>query len=107
MPCYYANDELQAIRDPVWKLVLPHQYRTLAGRAGGTGGIPAKYETRKAGLELYNMKDDRSETKNVAQDNPEVVARLQKAAEAWRTELGDKLADRKGNSIRPHAVSKE
>ena len=107
MPCYYANDELQAIRDPVWKLVLPHQYRTFAGRAGGTGGIPAKYETRKAGLELYNMKDDRGETKNVAQDHPEVVARLQKAAETWRTELGDKLTDRKGNSIRPHDVSKE
>jgi arylsulfatase A len=107
MPCYYANDELQAIRDPVWKLVLPHQYRTLAGRTGGTGGIPAKYETRKAGLELYNMKDDRSETKNVAQEHPEVVARLQKAAEEWRTQLGDKLTDRKGNSIRPHAVLKE
>ena len=107
MPCYYANDELQAIRDPFWKLVLPHQYRTLAGRTGVTGGIPAKYETRKAGLELYNMRDDRSETKNVAQDNPEVVARLQRAAEAWRTDLGDKLTDRKGNGIRPHAVLKE
>ena len=107
MPCYYANDELQAIRDPDWKLVLPHQYRTLAGREGGTGGIPVRYETRKAGLELYNMKDDRSETKNVAQDHPEVVARLQKAAEAWRDELGDKITDRKGNSVRPHGVSKE
>ena len=104
MPCYYANDELQAIRDPIWKLVLPHQYRTLAGKPGGTGGIPAKYESVKVGLELYDMKNDRSETKNVVQDHPEVVARLQKAAEAWRIELGDRLTDRKGNNIRPHAV---
>jgi arylsulfatase A len=102
MPCYYANDELQAIRDPSWKLVLPHQYRTLVGKGGGSGGIPAKYESAKAGLELYDMKNDRGETKNVAHEHPDVVARLQKAAEAWRAELGDKLTDRKGNSIRPH-----
>ena len=103
MPCYYANDELQAIRDPQWKLILPHQYRTLAGKPGGTGGIPAKYESANVGIELYDMKSDRSETKNVAQDHPEVVARLQAAAEVWRTDLGDKLTDRKGNGVRPHA----
>ncbi len=103
MPCYYANDELQAIRDSRWKLVLPHQYRTLGGKSGGKGGIPAKYETKPVGLELYDMKNDRSETKNVAQDHPEVVARLQAAAEGWRNELGDKLTDRKGAGIRPHA----
>ena len=103
MPCYYANDELQAIRDPQWKLILPHQYRTLAGKPGGTGGIPAKYETIKVGFELYDMKNDRSETKNVAQDHPEVVVRLQAAAEVWRSDLGDKLTNRKGSGVRPHA----
>ena len=103
MPCYYANDELQAIRDPQWKLILPHQFRTLAGKPGGTGGIPAKYETVKVGFELYDMKNDRSETKNVAQDHPEVVVRLQAAAEVWRSDLGDKLTNRKGSGVRPHA----
>ena len=103
MPCYYANDELQAIRDPRWKLILPHQYRTLAGRPGGTGGIPAKYEQVNVGLELYDMKMDRSETTNVSQDHSDVVARLQAAAEFWRADLGDKLTNRKGSGIRPHA----
>lgn len=103
MPCYYANDELQAIRDPQWKLILPHQYRTLAGKPGGTGGIPAKYETVQVGLKLYDMKNDRSETKNVAQEHPDVVVRLQAAAEVWRSDLGDKLTNRKGSGIRPHA----
>jgi len=103
MPCYYAIDELHAIRDPRWKLVLPHQYRTLAGKSGGTGGIPVKYESANAGLELYDLKNDRSETKNVASDHPEVVARLQAAAEVWRNELGDKLTNRKGSGVRPHA----
>ncbi len=102
MPCYYANDELQAIRDPQWKLILPHTYRTLAGRSGGLDGIPAKYENVKIGLELYDMKNDRSESKNVAQEHPEIVARLQAAAERWRVDLGDKLSDRKGSGIRPH-----
>ncbi len=103
MPCYYADDELQAIRDPKWKLILPHQFRTLAGRPGGKDGIPAKYENVKLGLELYDMKNDRSESKNVAQEQPEVVAKLQTAAEKWRADLGDKLSNRKGNGVRPHA----
>lgn len=104
MPCYYANDELQAVRDPKWKLILPHQYRTLKGKQGGSGGVPAKYETVKVGIELYDMKQDRSETANVADEHSDVVARLQTAAESWRAELGDKLTDRKGMEVRPHAV---
>lgn len=107
MPCYYANDELQAIRDREWKLILPHQYRTLAGKSGGKGGVPAKYDSASVGLELYSMKNDRSETKNVARENPEVVARLQAAAETWREELGDKLTNRKGNAVRGHATMTE
>ncbi len=103
MPCYFANDELQAIRDPNWKLILPHQFRTLAGRPGGKDGIPAKYENVKIGLELYDMKNDRGESKNVFNDQPEIAARLQTAAEKWRADLGDKLTDRRGNGIRPHA----
>ena len=102
LPCYYANDELQAVRDPRWKLILPHQYRTLTGKLGGTGGVPAKYESVKVGIELYDMKNDRSETKNVAKDHPEVVARLLAAAEVWRADLGDKLTGRKGTGVRPH-----
>jgi arylsulfatase A len=107
MPCYYANDELQAIRDPQWKLILPHKYRTLGGKLGGKGGIPAPYESVAVGVELYNMKNDRSETKNVAQDHPDVVARLQAAAEIWRNDLGDKLTGRNGNGVRPHATLTE
>ncbi len=88
MPCYYAQDELHAIRDRQWKLILPHTYRTLAGKPGGTGGIPAKYESAKVELELYDMKSDREETRNVAAEHPDVVARLSAAADAWRAELG-------------------
>ena len=100
---YYAGGELHAVRDRQWKLHFPHPYRTLGGRPGGTGGIPVKYGQAEAELELYNLKDDIGETHNVAERFPEVVARLEQAAEAARTELGDKLTKRQGNAIRPAA----
>ncbi len=31
--CYYRRGQLQAVRDRRFKLVFPHQYRTLNGRA--------------------------------------------------------------------------
>jgi arylsulfatase A len=101
MPCYFAQDELHGVRDRQWKLILPHTYRTLAGKPGGTGGKPAKYESAQAGLELYDMKNDRSETRNVAAEHPEIVARLSAAADAWRADLGDKLTKNQGKGVRP------
>ncbi len=100
---YYAGGQLQAIRDREWKLFFPHSYRTLAGRPGGTGGIPAEYSQAKTGLELYNLKLDVGEKNNVLDANPDVVARLQAAAEIARDDLGDKLTDRQGSGIRPAA----
>src|SRR5882672_3009710 len=46
---YYEQNQLQAVTsgDCRWKLQLPHTYRTLAGRPGGTNGIPAKYTQSK------------------------------------------------------------
>jgi arylsulfatase A len=98
--CYYGGGQLQAIRDRQWKLHFPHQYRTLAGRPGGTGGQPVNYENAKMELALYDLKADVTESRNVADEHPEVVARLMKAAEASRAELGDTLQKRKGSGNR-------
>ncbi len=100
---WYAQNELQAVvsGDGEWKLVLPHRYRTLGGRPGGTGGIPAKYET--VTLEkpaLYRLSTDRAETTDVAAQHPEVVARLQAFAEKCRAELGDSLTKSQGSGVR-------
>ena len=100
---WYAQNELQAVvsGNGEWKLVLPHRYRTLGGRPGGHDGIPAKYEN--VNLErpqLYNLRTDRAETKDVAAAHPEVVARLEAFAEKCRAELGDTLTQRKGAGTR-------
>jgi arylsulfatase A-like enzyme len=98
--CYYDN-ELRAVRDQRWKLTLPHQYRTLDGRPPGRDGYPGKYEQAKIGLELFDLANDVGESTNVAEDHPEVVARLSAAAEKAREDLGDVLTGRKGKNVRP------
>lgn len=100
---YYEQNQLQAVTsgDGRWKLQLPHTYRTLAGRRGGTNGVPANYTQIKleAG-ELYDLKNDVGETKNVAGANPETVQQLEAFAEKMRAELGDSLTQRTGQGVR-------
>jgi len=96
---YYNQNELHAVAtgDGRWKLFLPHTYRTLAGRPGGTNGIPAKYEQQKvAAPELYDLVNDLGERRNVAEQHPEIVQRLLASAEQARAELGDALTQHKG-----------
>ncbi|QEG34660.1 sulfatase family protein [Bythopirellula goksoeyrii] len=102
--CYYGG-ELQAVRDPRWKLHFPHQYRTLAGKRGGVDGTPVPYSQRKTGLELYDLKNDVAETHNVARRHPQIVARLKAGAENARATLGDKLTQREGSQVRPHGTA--
>ena len=98
--CYYGR-QLHAVRDPRWKLHLPHSYRTLAGAEGGTGGKPVRYKTGTIGQELFDLKADPGETTDVAAEHPDVVARLLAAAEQARTALGDRLTKRQGAEVRP------
>jgi arylsulfatase A len=97
---YYHVNELHAVRSERWKLVLPHTYRTLDGRPGGTGGMPVKYGSAKAGLELYDLELDPGEAVNLAEAHPEVVTRLLDLAELVREDLGDSLTGRAGSNRR-------
>jgi arylsulfatase A-like enzyme len=99
--CYYKGGELQAVRNERFKLMFKHQYRTLKGRPGGTGGLPVAYQQAQIGPALFDLDNDVSETKNVIDDFPEVVKELTAAAERAREDLGDKLSKRKGSGIRP------
>lgn len=103
---YYHQNELHAILsgDGRWKLYLPHQYRSLNGREGTNDGMPIPYDQNKIGQELYDLENDISETTDVAEENPEIVAMLLEHAEKARVELGDKLTNRTGTGNRPTGI---
>ena len=98
---YHGNGQLQGVRDRQWKLVFPHRYRTLEGRKGGTAGKPVNYNHKTSGTELYDLKNDVSEKKDLYAKHPEIVERLNQAAERARETLGDTLTKRAGSEIRP------
>ena len=94
---YYNGTNLQAVREGDWKLHLPRTVKDqpfwckkpIGGRVFVTLEQPA----------LFNLKDDLGETKNLADQNPQIVAHLQKQAAAIRAELGD--VDVTGTDQRP------
>jgi len=98
---FYYGKGLKAVRSGKWKLVFPHQYRTMAGKPGGTGGIPAPYSQAKTPLALFNLEKDPGEQKNVLDEHPDVVKRLKKLADGIRQELGDSHEKVKGDGNRP------
>jgi arylsulfatase A len=86
---YYFMEQLQAVRAGRWKLYLP---------------LDAKYlnlsrKVAPARLELFDVRSDVGETREVSAQHPEVVRRLLALAERMRTELGD--MDRLGKGQRP------
>ncbi|MFM7926381.1 MAG: sulfatase, partial [Pirellula sp.] len=44
-----------------------------------------------AGLELYNLEEDLSETNNLAASNPETLAELRTELESWRANVGAEM----------------
>jgi len=96
---FYYGRQLQAIRMGKWKLHFPHGYRTMAGRPGGTGGIPTHYSQAKIGMALFDMEKDIGETTDVKAKHPDIVEQLQVLGDKMRNELGDN--GRTGTGIRP------
>jgi arylsulfatase A len=83
---FYRMDQLQAVRSGPWKLYLP---------------LPAgltSVNRQTSPLQLFNVRDDITETKEAAADHKEVVGRLTVLADSAREELGD--GDRAGKGQR-------
>ena len=85
---YYFKDQLQAVRADRWKL---HLARTEQQRQ-----LPPR---------LHDLATDIGETVNVADANPDVVARLRALALRARNELGDR--GRQGQGQRPAAIMED
>ena len=98
---YYRSFALEAVRSGKWKLHLPHNYRTLAGRPGGTGGQPAKYEQGKIGPALFDLHGDIGEQHDVSARHPEITKRLMALADEMRQDLGDSAKKMTGQNRRP------
>lgn len=101
---YNGRDALQAVTtgDGRWKLQLPHTYVTLAGRPGGTNGVPVDYSTRKIEQpELFDLVNDLGETTDVSARHPDRVKQLEAEAQKARADLGDALTNQRGTGRRP------
>jgi arylsulfatase A-like enzyme len=83
---FYNGNQLQAVRQGKWKLHFPHGYRTMAGKPGGTGGIPANYSQAKIELSLFDLHQDIGESKDLKAEFPDIVTRL--------SELGKKFDEK-------------
>ncbi|NNE75462.1 MAG: sulfatase, partial [Pricia sp.] len=98
---YYRVNELHGVRYGKWKLYFPHTYRTMNGQEPGREGLPGEYRmVDMKEIELYDLEEDESETKNVADEHPEVVAEIKKLADDMRSRLGDSLQAMKGSETR-------
>ncbi|MDO8541202.1 MAG: sulfatase [Opitutaceae bacterium] len=78
---YFVQNELHAVRQGAWKLILPNR-KVFYGYVKDRGGND---------VELYELVRDIGETKNVARENPAVVERLLKLAQSfpWPEKLLD------------------
>ncbi|TKJ36062.1 MAG: arylsulfatase [Planctomycetes bacterium B3_Pla] len=86
---YYYMEQLQAVRSGKWKLYLPLEakWQNFSGR------------TKPSHAELYDLEADLGETRNLANEHPDVVTRLLALVEKAREDLGD--VDRPGKNQRP------
>ena len=99
---YYNSNELHGVRYNDWKLYFPHTYRSLNGREGGKDGYPVNYDMNKIDeIELYDLNNDISESKNVADQHPKIVLEIKSLADEMRKKLGDKLLNIEGTENRP------
>lgn len=98
---YYRKNNLEAVREGDWKLVFAHPGRTYEGSLPGQGGKPGPSpENNEFPKALYDLRRDPGERYNVLEQQPEMVAKLEKVAEEARADLGDELQKRSGANVR-------
>ncbi|MDR2497747.1 MAG: sulfatase [Tannerellaceae bacterium] len=96
---YYEKNDLEAVRNERFKLVLPHEHRAYLVPAND--GYPGPTARRRVELSLFDLHRDPGERYDVRETYPEVVDSLLKIAEEARADLGDNLTNRPGPNRRP------
>lgn len=87
---YFMRNDLHAVRSGKWKL---------------RHAIDMGDDSDPDRLELFDLDADIGETRDLAADHPDVVAKLTAAMAKIRTALGDARLEIEGNERRPPAVS--
>lgn len=87
---YYQHKELRAVRKGKWKLHLPHRpnAKSIVYRKWPVHSAP-KDRVLFTKPMLYNLENDISETTDVANENPEVVAALTKLLDWAKKDIGN------------------
>lgn len=85
---YYQRDQLQAVRAGRWKRYVPLK-NYVVGASGVRQARPPS---------LYDVVADPGETKDLAAEQPDVVAKLERFAEQARESIGD--TERPGRDVR-------
>lgn len=92
----HNGDELQAVRVGKWKLHREHRYRHIP--EPGKDGLPGPQEHPLLPVSLFDLAADPGETTNLADERPEMVARLLGLMDAFE-------AERKAHSREPGKLS--
>ncbi|MCX7012750.1 MAG: sulfatase [Candidatus Sumerlaeota bacterium] len=93
--CYYRDYALEAVRSGPWKL----HFKAEEGTA-----VSGRETTRAVPSALYDLAADVGEQRDVLQDHPDVVRKLEAEAQAMREQLGDTLSGMSGKAVRPVGV---
>ena len=97
----WTGAELESVRSREWKLIVPHNYRSLGDHKPGMDGWPGEYLKQPVSEpELYHLPTDLEEKRNVAAEHPDIVKKMLEQAELCRAELGDTTLSRKGAGVR-------
>ncbi len=98
---YFSRNSLEAVTDGQFKMVFPHTYQSYEVYAPGMDGQPGKLgRLEVTETELYNLRQDPGERRNVMGLYPEKEAELLKVAEEIRADLGDDLTGAVGTGRR-------
>lgn len=85
----FLYNELKAIRDNRFKLVMPQKYTSNIGSLPNDGGKNAKTFKAETDFALYDLRRDAGERYNVIEKYPAVFERLEKAMNQYKSELGE------------------
>lgn len=105
---YYGVNDLEAVTDGTFKLVLPHKHRTYEPFEPGNNGAPGTTgvgEVRKS--QLYDLRRDPGERYDLISQYPKEAAKLLEIANKARHELGDNLTRNKGTERRLPGYAKD